>query len=137
MRQDLPKLRHGDEFEGAREPKMENRFPPGKYGNLISAVEHERFKVRTWRDFRAHTGHWPLLSISFHFLLWLSLIAGILIFFRLTERTGWSGLNFWGAFSIGVVLWIVASQLGSAVIRKMDWKLFRPRLHVGSTHTDR
>jgi hypothetical protein len=116
---------------------MENRFPPGKYGNLISTVEHERFKVRTWLDFRKHTGHWPILSISFHFLLWLSLIAAIPIFFRISERTGWSSLKFWGAFSIGVALWIAVSQLGSAVIRKLDWKLFRPRLDVGSTRMDR
>ena len=125
MRQGSTKTQHREPFDGAHEPKMENRYLPWRYGNLISTIESERFKLRTWREFQEHTGHWPLLSIFFHFVLWLSLIAGILIFCRMSA--GWGGLKFWGAAIIGIILWIAAAQLSSSIMRKIDWKLFGPK----------
>jgi hypothetical protein len=107
-----------------REPKTENKFPPGKYGNLVSTLELERHKFRVWRDFRDHTGRWPVLSISFHFVKWVALSAGIVFFSHISMKHGWSGLKFWGVFALGVVLWITVSQFGAVAMRKLDWRLF-------------
>jgi hypothetical protein len=115
---------HEAKFDGAREPKIESKFPVWKYGSLISTLELERFKFRVWRDFREHTGRWPVLSISFHCGLWAALVAGLVCFSNISTKHNWSGLKFWGAFALGVAVWIVVGEIGAAAMRKLDWRLF-------------
>ena len=111
-------------FDGANEPTFEPKLPEWKAGKLISALEFERFKLRTWRSFREHTSHWPILSICFHYASYAAMVAGLALFFQLATKRGWSGFESSVRFGLGLLFWFVADELGTRAARKMDWKLF-------------
>ena len=114
-------------FDGAREPE----FTPNRFtrwgGRLVYAIAYERFKLRTWRAFRDHTGHWPVFSITFHYLKTVSALAGCLFFGWNIYEGNWSGLRLWIGFAVIFALYVLATELGTAASRKLDWKLFGGR----------
>jgi hypothetical protein len=111
-------------FDVSREPPFEPKYPYWKFGSFISTFELEVFQFRTWRIFREHTSHWPVLSISFHCLSYAAMVAGILTFFPFTERHGWSEWKSLVCFGIGLILWVAIHQVGSITARKADGMLF-------------
>ena len=110
------------DFQGDREPAFKSKYPYWLVGKGGYALELEAFKYRVWRTFRQHTGHWPIVSICFHFASVVGIIAGLILWDQTT--TGWTGSEAWGTFAIGLVLWIVVSEAGTIAARKLDWKLF-------------
>jgi hypothetical protein len=91
---------------------------------VLSTIDFERFKWRTWRRFRDSTGHWPVVTISFHYLALIALLLAIVYFFLLKDQRDWSaGYSIFVAI-IGGLAYGVVLIVGERLTRRLDWKLF-------------
>jgi hypothetical protein len=83
-----------DDFDGENEPvyvptrtTYVTRFGP--------TIDYERFKLRAWREFRDHTGRWPLFSIVFHYGALAGMIITMRFFFWLKDARDWEDGHAW------------------------------------------
>ncbi len=112
-------------FHGEEEPEYHRRYRSFDRVDILNAIDAERFKFKIWKTFRERTGHWPVLSISFHYLKALLLIGGMIlaIVWMVHHDPGKSG---WATFvMIAVfVLYYLLLDMVSRLMRRIDWKLF-------------
>ena len=111
-------MRH---FVGWEEPKFFSPYGRRDIRTMFASIRH---KYRVWKTFRDHTGHWPVFSISFHFLSWLAVMGfAASAFIWAGERQRESR---WIMFAVvGVVLVLLGvRELGARLMRKMDWKRY-------------
>ena len=109
-------MRH---FVGWEEPKF---YSPYSRRDIRTTFAYFRHKYRVWKAFRDHTGHWPVLSIWFHFLSWMAVfgfaLAGFVWVGERKRGDGWSVVAV-----IGCVLALLAArELGARMMRKLDWR---------------
>jgi hypothetical protein len=116
------KSRVSGHFDGSHEPEFKPKYPYWLVGPDVRALELEIFKFRVWRTFRKHTGRWPVVSICFHFVSGVALLAGIILWYLMTND--WSGVKSWTSFAIGVAFWGIVGEVGTVTARKLDWRLF-------------
>jgi hypothetical protein len=111
-------MRH---FVGWREPEF---YSPYGGRDIRSTFAYFRHKYRVWKAFRNHTGHWPVFSIWFYFLSWMTVFGLALAAFFWAEARKWAGA--WAIVAVvGCVLVLIgARELGARLIRKLDWKRF-------------
>ena len=111
-------MRH---FVGWQEPEF---YSPYGRRDIRSTFAYFRHKYRVWKAFRSHTGHWPVFSIWFYFLSWMTVFGFALTAFVWAEARKWAGT--WTTVAvIGCVLVLIgARELGARLIRKLDWKRF-------------
>jgi hypothetical protein len=104
-------------------------FGLGRLGGIFGAIDYERFKLRTWRQFREVTGSWPLLSICFHYSALVGAVVGAVVFFWLRDERQWTDGR---SFAIGVpvaIVYVVFVVMGDKLARKADWRLFGSSVH--------
>jgi hypothetical protein len=108
-------------FDGEHEPA----YQPTKFywSKFFYFINYERFKVRVWREFRDNTGHWPWLSICFHYAGLVGMSVCLAMFFSVSDRNGWGGGRFWAVFVSGCVVYGVLVTVGESLMRKLDWRL--------------
>jgi len=109
-------------FQGDREPEYRPKYPYWLVGKGGYTLQLELFKFRVWRIFREHTGHWPVVSMCFHFFSGVGMFAGLIFWYEATKR--WHTHEVWATFFAGLVLWGFLSEVGTVAARKLDWKLF-------------
>jgi hypothetical protein len=108
-------------FVGWEEPKFFSPYGRRDIRTMFASIRH---KYGVWKAFRDHTGHWPVFSIWFHFLSWLAVIGFTVFAFV------WGGErqreSRWIMFAVvGVLLVLLgARELGSRLMRKLDWKRY-------------
>jgi hypothetical protein len=94
-----------------------------------STIDYEKFKLRTWREFRKHNGRWPVFSILFH----LSAIAGMLVamitFFWMKDHRNWDDLQSLVVGAIAAVCNVVFVVIGQKIVWKLDWRVFGAERH--------
>ena len=108
-------------FVGWEEPKFYSPYGRRDIRTMFASIRH---RYRVWRAFRDHTGHWPVLSIWFHFLSWMAVFAFTLAAFAWVQEHkqvgGWAV-----AGVIACVLGLLgARELGARLVRKLDWKIY-------------
>lgn len=111
-------MRH---FVGWEEPKFSSPYGGRDIRTMFSSFRH---RYRVWKAFRDRTGHWPVFSIWFHFLSWLTLLGfTVSAFVWAGERKRESN---WIMFAVvGCVLVLLgARKLGARLMRKLDWKKY-------------
>ena len=111
-------MRH---FVGWEEPKFFSPYGRRDIRTMFASIRH---KYRVWKAFRDHTGHWPVFSIWFHFLSWLAVIGFTVSAFVWAGEHQWQSR--WIMFAVvGVLLMMLgARELGSRLMRKLDWKRY-------------
>jgi hypothetical protein len=111
-------MRH---FVGSKEAKFFSPYGRRDIRTMFASIRH---RYRVWKEFRDHTGHWPVFSITFHFLSWLAVLGFALsAFVWVGERKRESNWIMFGV--IGCVLALVgARELGARLMRKLDWKRY-------------
>lgn len=111
-------MRH---FVGWEEPKFTSPYGQRDIRTMFGSIRH---KYRVWNAFRDHTGHWPVLSIWFHFLSWLAVFGLTLSAFLWIGEHKWRG----GWAMVAIVCWFLlllgARELGARQMRKLDWKRY-------------
>jgi hypothetical protein len=111
-------MRH---FVGWEEPKFDSRYASRDIRKVFARLHH---KYRVWKAFRDHTGHWPILSIWFHFLSWIAvitLVLGAIVWLEERKReAGWSFI----AVIVCVLAVLGARDFGARLMRKLDWKRY-------------
>ncbi len=131
---ELPATREDEavrNFVGTEEPEF--IVPPRTYAfrhDIIDTIYYWRHKFRVWRTFREHTGHWPVLSIVFHFVSWLAVFAVAISAIAWEQSrpsaTPWSG----ALLSVLVMaVLLVLRAVGAGLVRKADWRLFGEEKH--------
>ena len=111
-------MRH---FVGWEEPEFVSPFGSRDIRRTFASVRH---KYRVWKAFRDHTGHWPVFSMWFYFLSWLTVIGvSIAAFVWVSGRPGGSNWNTLAAIGI-VLLLLGARALGARLARRLDWKRY-------------
>ena len=120
-------LRRADSFDGAHEPDYtptwRSSYLPG-LDSLLGTIDYERFKLRTWREFRDHTGRWPVLSICFHYATLIGTVVGVIVFLWIRDKQQWDNAR---SFAIGIPLGIfdlIVVVFGNNLVRRLDWRLF-------------
>ena len=82
-------MRH---FIGWEEPKFYSPYRSSR--DIRSSFAYIRHKYRVWKALQDHTGHWPVFSIWFHFLSWITVFGFVVTSFAwAAERkrnAGWS-----------------------------------------------
>ena len=108
-------------FVGWEEPKFYSPYGRRDIRIIFASIRH---KYRVWRAFRDHTGHWPVVSIWFHFLSWMAVAGFTLAAFAWEQEH--RQLGGWGAAAvIGCILGLLgARELGARLARKLDWKIY-------------
>jgi hypothetical protein len=111
-------MRH---FVGWEEPKFSSPYGSRDIRTMFAAVRH---RIRVWRAFRDHTGHWPVYSIWFHFLSWLAVLGfAAFAFVWAVKRKPESRWNMFAV--VGCVLALLgAREFGARLARKLDWKRY-------------
>ena len=111
-------MRH---FVGWQEPEFHSAYGSRDARTMFAYFRH---RYRVWKAFRDHTGHWPVLSIWFYFLSWITVLGLVLAVFVWVEERKWSGGWTIGAVAgCGLVL-TGARKMGARLVRKQDWKKF-------------
>ena len=111
-------MRH---FVGWKEPEFVSPYGNRDIRTMFASIRH---KYRVWQAFRDHTGHWPVLSICFHFLSWLTVIALTLYAFVWIGEHKWRGSWAMVATVCWFLLLLGARELGARQMRKLDWKKY-------------
>ncbi len=111
-------MRH---FVGWQEPEFYSPYGPTDIRNTPA---YFRYKYRVWKEFRNHTGNWPVFSIWFYFLSWMVMFgfAGAAFVWVLARK----GAGVWTIVAVGgcVLVLLGAQELGARLTRKLDWKKF-------------
>lgn len=111
-------MRH---FVGWEEPKFSSPYGRRDIRTTFASIRH---RYRVWKAFRDHTGHWPILSICFHFVSWLT-VLGLTVY-----ALKWMGEHHWrGSWTmVAIVCWflllLVTRDFGARQMRKLDWKRY-------------
>lgn len=109
-------MRH---FIGWEEPKFYSRYSPRDIRSTFAYIRH---KYMVWKAFRDHTGRWPVLSIWFYFLSWISVFAlgAAAIIWVMARNSG----EVWSLVAIGscVLVLLGAREVGARQMRKLDWR---------------
>jgi hypothetical protein len=114
------------DIDGDREPEQDEEVrldgedepvyvqPAKTYStNFGSTIDHERFKLRTWKEFRKHTGHWPLFSIAFHYSALGGMLIGVLIFLWMKDHRDWVDDHSFLIGGFGLVFFVVFMEHGN------------------------
>jgi hypothetical protein len=111
-------MRH---FVGWEEPKFSSPYGSRDIRTFFASIRH---RYRVWKAFRDHTGHWPILSIWFHFLSWLA------VFSFTVSAAVWVGGRKWDsgwimvALVAGFLVLLALRDLGARLMRRLDWKRY-------------
>ncbi len=122
-------MRH---FVGAEEPSYES---PYSRRDIRGTFGYFRHKYRVWQAFREHTGHWPALSICYHFLSWIA------VFILLVAALAWMLAQGWGRgwtdlTAIFCFLALLgAREVGARLMRKLDWKRCGPQISSANSRS--
>lgn len=121
----------GSETEGNEEVSLDTEdepvYMPPKKTYLTRAgptIDYERFKLRTWREFHKHTGHWPLFSIVFHYSALAGMPVATFIFLWMKEHRDWVDEHSLLLGGLGLVFFAVFMIAGQKIMWKLDWKVF-------------
>jgi len=89
-----------------------------------STIDYERFKLRTYREFRKKTEHWPLFSIAFHYLSLVGMFVNAFIFFKVRDANDWSDSKSWLVGGVITIAWGGLFVAGQKAMWKLDWRMF-------------
>jgi hypothetical protein len=127
----MPRSRPNDNFDGEHEPDYTPEYLRSTNSTGIDAfrdtVHYEKFKLANWRTFQEHTGHWPLLSMTFHYGAVALMLVGVGVFVWVSRNREWSTARSLTIGGLGAIIYIAAFLIGESVARKLDWKLFGNR----------
>jgi hypothetical protein len=122
--EEKPLQRSGDDnFDGENEPEYVST-KTSYVTKLGPTIDYERFKLRAWREFRDHTGHWPLFSIFFHYGALAGMMVATGVFFWLKNAHDWEDAHAWLIGLTSAVLYVFVFVVGERTMRKLDWKVF-------------
>ena len=110
------------ESESEEEPVY---IPPDKtYATRFgSTIDYEKFKLRNWKQFRKHRGHWPLFSILFHYLSLVGMLVNVIAFFKMRDQNDWSTSKSWLIGGVLAIAWCGFFVCGQKLMWKLDWRL--------------
>ena len=120
-----PVVDKDDEARGDLDSEDEPVYiPPAKtYATKFgSTIDYERFKLRTYREFRKRTGHWPLLSIAFHYLSLVGMCVNAFMFFKVRDVNDWSASKSWLVGGVLAIAWCGLFVGGQKLMWRLDWR---------------
>jgi hypothetical protein len=119
-------------FDGTREPDYIPTWDyedgtDGVIGPLRQTLNYERFRLSNWRVFRAHTGHWPLLSMVLHYTLIVTLAVGMALLMWVGNARDWEIARWLAIGGSAAIILFVVYIVGEPAARRLDWRLFGNR----------
>src|SRR5689334_10417234 len=87
-------------------------------------LNYERFKLRVWREFRDNTGHWPVLSICFHYGGLVGMCVCVALFVWIPSKNHWGRGRTAAIGILGLLVYSVMMVVGESIMRKLDWRLY-------------
>lgn len=114
-------MRH---FIGWEEPKFYSPYGARDIRTTFAFIRH---KYKVWKAFRDHTGRWPVLSIWFHFLSWLAVIALGAAVTIWVKAQNWGDVWSLAAIAGCALALLGARESGARMVRKLDWTRYGTR----------
>jgi hypothetical protein len=88
---------------------------------LFFFIDQISFWNGVWKKFRAQRGHWPVVTMTIHYLNYILLVAGAVLFLVYTDRSDWSSRKTWVVGSILLIAYVIAIRWAKSVAWKYDW----------------
>ena len=117
----------GDDDCGDLDSEDEPVYIPPFKGHVTRfgpTIDYEKFKLRTWREFRKHNGRWPLFSIVFHYLAIAGMIVAMFTFFWMRDHRDWNYLPSFLVGGVEAVCFVVFYVVGQKMMWKLDSRFF-------------
>jgi hypothetical protein len=88
---------------------------------LFFFIDQIGFWNGVWKNFRARRGHWPVATITIHYLNHILLIAGVVLFLVYTDGSYWSSRMAWVVGGTLLIAYVIAIRWVKSIAWKCDW----------------